>query len=56
MIALKEAEIKAEAIPVQIHQENTETQQLKYKNETPTRTVNAGKINSTTTPPLPTEE
>ena len=31
MIALKEAEIKAEAIPVHMYQGKTETKQLKYK-------------------------
>ena len=56
MIELKEAEIKAEAIPVHMNQGHTETQQLKDKNETPTLMVHAGQINKTTTLPLPTEE
>ena len=32
MISLKEAQIKAEAIPVQMHQGHTETQHLKDNN------------------------
>ena len=36
ILALKEAEIKAEAIPVHMHQVNTETQQLKDKYKSPT--------------------
>ena len=32
MLALKEAKIKAEAIPVQMHQGHTETQHLKDNN------------------------
>ena len=32
MLALKEAEIKSEAIPVHMHQEHTESRQPKYKN------------------------
>ena len=35
MIALKKVEIKAESIPVHMHQGHTETQKLKYNNETP---------------------
>ena len=54
MIALKEAEINSEAIPVHMHQDEAETQQLKYKNETPTGTVYAGQINETATVPIPT--
>ena len=56
MIALKEAEIKSEAIPVHMNQEKTEKQHLKYKNEKPTGTVHSGQISKTTTLPLPTEE
>ena len=54
MLAIKEAEINAEAVPVHMHQGNTETQQLKDNNETPTGMVHAGLINKTTTLPLPT--
>ena len=36
LLALKEAEIKAKAIPVHMHQGHIETQQLKYNNETST--------------------
>ena len=39
MLALKEAEIKAEHIQVNIHQGHIETQQLKDHNETPTLMV-----------------
>ena len=39
MLALKESEIKAESISVHMHQEKTETQHLKDKNETPTLMV-----------------
>ena len=56
MLALKEAEIKVEAIPVHMHHGHIETQQLKDKNEKPTLRVHAGQINETTTLPLPTEE
>ena len=56
VIALKEAEIKVEAIPVQMHQGYTETQHLKNNNETPTVMVHAGYINKTTTLHLPLEE
>ena len=42
MIALKKAEIKAESIPVHMHQGHTETQKLKYNNETPTVMVYYG--------------
>ena len=54
MLALKEAEIKAEDIPVQIDDGNTETPQMKYNNETPIVMVNEVQINKTTTLPLPT--
>ena len=56
ILALKEAEINSEAIPVHMHQEETETQYLKDNNETPTGTVHAIHINKTTTLLLPTEE
>ena len=39
MIALKELEIKVEAIPVRMHHEHTATKQMKYKGEIPTGTV-----------------
>ena len=55
MVALKEAEIKEEAIPVHIHQGHTETLQLKYNGETLTVLVHAVHINKTTTLHLPTE-
>ena len=42
MIALKKVEIKAESIPVHMHQGHTETQKLKYNNETPTVMVYSG--------------
>ena len=44
MLALKEAEIIAEAISVNMHHEHIETKQLKYKVETPTGKVHAGYI------------
>ena len=56
MLALKEAEIKAEFIPVQMYQGHKETQKLKDNTETPTVMVHSGQINETTTLPLPTEE
>ena len=39
-----------------MHHGHTETQHLKYNNETPTVMVHAVQINKTTTLPLPTEE
>ena len=39
-----------------MHQGHTETQYLKYKNETPTLMVHTVYINKTTKLPLPTEE
>ena len=56
MIALKEAEIKSEAIQLHLQQVHIETQHLKDKNETPTLMVHAGNINKTTAIPLPTNE
>ena len=56
MLALKEAEIKAESIPVHMYQGKTGTKQLKYKDETPIVMVQTGNINETTTLSLPTEE
>ena len=35
MLALTEVEIKTEAVPVHINHMHTDTQQLKYNNETP---------------------
>ena len=55
MIALKEAEIKLGSIPVHVHQWHKETQQLKYKDETPTVMLNAVQINETTSLCIPTE-
>ena len=49
MLALKEAEIKVEDIPVHMHQGDTVTQQMKYINETPIVIVHVGKIKETTT-------
>ena len=42
MLALKDTEIKEEAIPLHRHQGHTETQHLKDNNETPTVMVYAG--------------
>ena len=56
MLSLNEAGKKSEAIPVHMHQGHTETQQLKYNNETPPVMVHVVQINKTTTLPLPTEE
>ena len=48
MIAIKEAEIKAEDIPVHMYQGQKVTQQLKDKNVTTTVMVHTGYINETT--------
>ena len=56
MLALKEAEIKVEDIPVHMHHKQTATKQMKYKGEIPTGALHAVKINKTTTLTLPTEE
>ena len=48
MISLKEAEIKAEDIPVHMYQGQKATEQLKDKNVTTTVMVHAGYINETT--------
>ena len=56
MLALKEAEIKTEALPVHMHHGHIETQHMKDNIETPTVMVHAVQINETTTLPLPTEE
>ena len=53
MLALKQTEIKAEDIPVHIHQGQTATQQLKEKDETPTVMVHVVYINEITTLCLP---
>ena len=42
ILELKEAKIKAEAIPVHIYQGHTETQHLKDNNETSTVVVHTG--------------
>ena len=55
MLSQKEAEIKAEAIPVHMHQGHTETQHLKYNKEESIVMVHAVHINKTTPLPLPTE-
>ena len=44
ILALKEAEIKAEAIPVHMHHGQTATNQLKYKSEITTVMMHAVKI------------
>ena len=41
MLAIKEAETKAEAIPVHMHQGQTATQQLEEKDETTAMMVHA---------------
>ena len=56
MLALKEAEKKAEYIPVHMHQENKEKQQLKYKDKIPTLMVHTGQINENIKLCIPTEE
>ena len=56
ILELKEAEIKAEAIPLYMHQRHIEKKQPKYSNETPAVMVHAGQVNKTTTLPLPTDE
>ena len=56
MIALKEAEINLEAIPVNMHHKQTATKQLKDNGEITTGTVHAGQVNKTKTLPLPTEK
>ena len=56
ILALKEAKIKAEAVPVYMNQVQTATKYLKDKDEITTSMVNAGQINETTTLCLPTEE
>ena len=56
MISLKNAEMKAEAIPVHMHHKQTATKQQKYKDETTTVMVHTGQINKTTTLLLLTEE
>ena len=43
MLALKEAKIKAEAIPVHMNQVKTATKQIKDNGEIPTVMVHAGK-------------
>ena len=55
ILALNEAEVKEEAIPVQIHQGNIETQQLENDNEKSAVMVHVVQINQATTLPLPTE-
>ena len=45
MLSIKEAQIKAEAIAVHMHQGNIETQHLKDNNETPKVMVHEGQIN-----------
>ena len=56
MISLKEAKKNAEYIPLHMHQENTETQQLKDNNKTSTVMMHGGKINETITLTIPTEK
>ena len=56
MLALKEEEIKAEAILAHMKHGQTAKKQLKNKGEITTGTVHAGQINKTTTLTIPTEE
>ena len=56
MLALQEAEISMEVIPVHMHQGQNATKQLRYRGETPMVMVQAGKINKITTLCTPTEE
>ena len=56
MLALNEAEIKAEATPVHMNHEKTATIVLKNKGEISIGMVHARQINKTTTLILPTEE
>ena len=44
ILALKDAEINSEAIPLHMNQGHTESQQPKYKNETHIVMVHAGHI------------
>ena len=44
ILEIKEAQIKAEDIPVHVDQDHTETKQLKYKDETPTVMVHSEQI------------
>ena len=53
MLALKDAEIKSEAIPVHMYQWKTAAQQTKYKFETLTVMLHSGNINETTKICLP---
>ena len=55
-LALKEAEINTEDLPVQMYHKNKETQHPKYDNETPTIMVHVGQINKTSTLHIPTGE
>ena len=55
MLALKEAEINTETIPVHMNKGHKETKYLKDNNETPTVMVHVVQINKTKTLPLPTE-
>ena len=48
MLALKEAEINALAIPVHMHHKHIATKHLKDKSEIPIVMVHAGHINETT--------
>ena len=55
MIALKEAEIKVESLPVHMQHKQTANKQLKDKGELTTGTVHEKQINKTTTLPLTAE-
>ena len=44
ILEIKEAQIKAEDIPVHVDQDHTEKKQLKYKDETPTVMVHSEQI------------
>ena len=56
LLALDEAYIKAEAIPVHMQQGQTSTQQLKDNNEIPIVMVHTRQIDETITLNKPTEE
>ena len=56
MLALKEAEIKAEAIPINMHQGKTAKKKIIDKGKKPTVIVHVGRVNETTTLCITTEE
>ena len=56
MLALEEAEIKAEAIPINMHQGKTAKKKIIDKGKKPTVIVHVGRVNETTTLCITTEE